>query len=150
MSKVEQAVSYFDQDFPCSQSILATYGPDFGLDRDIALRLADGFHGGMVGMGNICGAVIGAIMMIGLKYGRTEATDIEAKMKTIEATRAFIKQFESRNDSIICKDIIGCEIDTPEKAAAARDKGIFNMVCRYVVKDAAEILEGLLQHPNTV
>ncbi len=145
MSKVEQAVSYFDQDFPCSQAILATYGPDFGLDQDIALRLSDGFHGGMVGMGNTCGAVTGAIMVIGLKYGRTEASDIEAKMKTIESTREFIRQFESRNDSIICKDIINCEIDTLEKAAAARDQGIFNMICRYVVQDAAEILEELLK-----
>ena len=145
MNRIEQAVSCFDHDFPCSQSILAAYGPDFGLDRDIALRLSDGFHGGMIGMGNTCGAVTGAIMVIGLKYGRTAASDIEAKMRTIEVTREFIKQFESRNDSIICKDIIGCEIDTPEKVAAARNQGIFNMICRYVVQDAAEILEELLQ-----
>lgn len=144
MNRIEQAVSCFDQGFSCSQAILATYSTEFGIDYITSLKLAEGFGGGIAGKGHICGAVSGAIMVLGLKYGRTNASDRESKTKTNNLIREFIKRFELRNGSIQCRDIIGCEIDTPEKREVAREKGIFSTVCRKVVQDSAEILEELI------
>jgi len=69
MSRVEEAVSCFADGFSCSQSIVSTYGTEFGVDREKALKISTGFGGGMGRLGGTCGAVTGAIMVIGLKYG---------------------------------------------------------------------------------
>lgn len=50
----------------CAQAILSTYCEAFGLERNLALRLAQGFGGGMAHMGKTCGAVTGAYMVLGL------------------------------------------------------------------------------------
>ena len=144
MSNIDQAVECFGQGFACSQAILATYGEPLGLGRSQALKLAEGFAGGMAGLGETCGAVTGALMVLGLKHGRTRPDDAEAKMTTNRLVREFMRQFEARRGSARCRDLLGCAIDTPEGLQAARDRKLFTTVCPAVVRDAAEILEALL------
>jgi C_GCAxxG_C_C family probable redox protein len=144
MNKVEEAVECFGQGFACSQAILATYGGPLGLDRDQALRLAEGFAGGMAGLGETCGAVSGALLVLGLKFGRTRPDDVDAKMATNRRVREFVRQYEARHGSVKCRDLLGCSIDTPEKLQSARDRKLFTTICPGLVRDAAEILEPLL------
>jgi len=144
MSRTDQAVESFAGGLSCPQAILSTYGPELGLDRETAIRLAEGFAGGIAGTGRTCGAVTGAFMVLGLKHGRTEDSDLDAKAKTTKLVRKFISQFESKNGSIVCRDLIGCEIDTPEKVKDAKEKLLFATICQGVIRDAAEILEELL------
>ena len=145
MSKVEQAVSCFEKGFVCSQALLSTYGTRLGLDPVIALKMADGFGGGMARMGETCGAVTGAFMVIGLKYGRTVLEDTEAHEKTYSLVREFIHQFKSRNGSIMCRELIGCDISTTEGLHTAREKKLFTSICPKYVRDAAEIIENILR-----
>ena len=70
MTSVERAVSCFEKGFSCSQAVFSTYAEHSGLDHETALRIAGGF-GGMGRMGETCGALSGAFMVIGLKYGST-------------------------------------------------------------------------------
>lgn len=144
MNRAEQAVSCFKSGFNCSQAILSTYGEQFGLDREIALRLAAGFGGGMGRMAGICGAVTGAFMVLGLRYGPVEAADQEARETTYERVREFARRFEARNGTTVCRDLIRCDIDTPEGLATAREQKLFSSVCPKFVHDVAEILEQML------
>jgi C_GCAxxG_C_C family probable redox protein len=80
MSEIENAVSMFEEGFVCSQALLATYGAHFGLDREIALKAAAAFGGGMARMGETCGAVTGAFMLIGLKHGNVKPDDMEERI----------------------------------------------------------------------
>ena len=77
MTNVEDALSLFKNGFRCSQAILSTYGLQFGLDQELALKLASPFGGGMGSLGNTCGAVTGAILVIGLKYGNSKVGEIK-------------------------------------------------------------------------
>ena len=61
----EDAVSFHQQGCNCAQSVLAVCGKYTGLDQDTALSVAAGFGGG-VRSGEICGAISGAVMAIGL------------------------------------------------------------------------------------
>lgn len=70
MKKPDQAAALFEEGFACSQAVLATFCERFGLDRHIGLKLAEGFSGGIGRQGLTCGAVTGALMVIGLRYGR--------------------------------------------------------------------------------
>ena len=142
--KVEAAVACFKEGFNCSQAILSTYGVAFGLEGPTALKAASAFGAGMGGLGEVCGAVTGALIVIGLKHGRTEARDKEAKEKTNALVRDFAGRFRSRHRSLLCRELLGCDLTTPEGVAAARQKGYFTELCPRFVRAAAEILENVL------
>ena len=144
MNKVDQAVSYFKNGNTCSQAVFSTYATEFGVDEAIALKIACPFGGGMSRMGKTCGAVTGAFMVLGLKYGRINVEDELAREKTYNLVIEFVNRFKSRNNTIECEELIGCSIDTPEKLEIAKEKGIFENICPQFVKDAAEILEEIL------
>ena len=95
MSRVEEAISNFRGDFNCAQSITGTYGPQYGLNQDIALKIATGFGGGMARFGRTCGAVSGAYMVIGLKYGMGKNDDTELKEKIRKRNRRSLRCFSA-------------------------------------------------------
>ena len=145
MNKVENAVSCFEAGFSCSQSLLAAYGPQLGLDREMALKVAGAFGGGIARMGQTCGAVTGALMTIGLKYGNTKTDDEQAKEKAYSLAKEFADKFQSRNGSIVCRELLGCDISIPEEREIAVEKGLFTTLCPRFVQDAAEIVEQILE-----
>jgi len=137
----EQAVSCFSEGFNCSQAVLSTCGPEMGLDRKSALRVAGMFGGGMGHMGNVCGAVTGAFMAIGLKYSKIQGGENEKRDRGYALVRQFAKEFTARNGSIICKELLGCDLSTPDGSTQAREKGLFRDLCPKLVQSAVEILE---------
>jgi C_GCAxxG_C_C family probable redox protein len=142
-TKAEQAVSLYKQGYNCSQAILAAYAEPSDLGRKTALKIACGFGGGMR-MAETCGAVTGAFMVIGLKYGATDAEDKNAKEKTYELVREFAEKFNSRNSSVICKELLGCDISTREGAKIAKENNLSASLCPKMIRDAAEIIEEMM------
>jgi C_GCAxxG_C_C family probable redox protein len=145
MSRVEEAVTYFKEGFVCSQAVLSAYSMQLGLDRDTALKIADGFGGGMARRGETCGAVTGAFMVIGLKHGRAAVEDAQAHETTYGLVNEFVRRFKLRNGSIVCRELLGCDISTPEGLRSARQQNLFTTVCPKYVRDAAEIIEEILE-----
>lgn len=144
MSKVERAVSCFKEGFNCTQAMLSTYGPELGLDRENALKVSVAFGAGVGRLAETCGAVNGAIMVIGLKHGSFKSEDIQAKEKTYDLAREFVKRFKSLNGSITCKDLLNCDLSTPEGFQFAKENKLIPTVCPKIVQNAAEIIEQLL------
>ncbi len=145
MSKVESVVGTFKDDLDCAQALLSTYGPEFGLDHEIAIKITDAFSGGMGRMGETCGAVTGAFMVIGLKYGEGITGDAPVNKNTHRLVNEFVKRFIARNGSIVCKELIDCDISNPEVLNSQKTRNIFKTVCPKYVRDAAEIIEELLE-----
>ena len=145
MSKVQDVVAMYKKGFVCSQAMLSTYGMQFGIDREIALKVAAAFGGGMGRMGETCGAVTGAFMLIGLKCGNTKAKDKKARRKTDELVREFVSKFEAKHGSIRCKDLLGYDLSTSDGWKTAKKKKLFKTVCSGFVQDAAEIIEQMLK-----
>lgn len=144
MGRADRAVSSLKEGFNCAQSVLSTYSKLFGLDRELALKIAQAFGGGMARMGQTCGAVTGAFMVIGLKHGKLRAEDDEAKEKTYEIVREFVKKFKSLHGSIMCKDLLGYDLNIPEELKEVEEKQIWDDRCPEFVKSGVEILEKLL------
>lgn len=140
MDKTEQAVKLFKQSFSCSQSVFSVYAEELGVDTGTAMKIAGAFGGGMARMGETCGAVTGAFMAIGLKYGKTKAEDKEAKEKTYDVVRQFVEIFKSMHGSTVCRELTGCDMNTTEGLNTFREKNIFETHCMNYVKDAVEIL----------
>ncbi len=144
MNRVEDAVSFFKEGFNCSQSVFASHASEFGLSREVALKISTSFGGGMARMGKTCGAVTGAFMVIGLKYGRVSIDDEQARDKTYKIVREFVNRFKARNGSIICRELLDCDLSTPEGLKLAHDNNLFENVCPKFVRDSAEILAQLI------
>ena len=141
MNRVETALSRFAEGFNCSQAVFSSYAE--GLDEKAALKIASGFGGGMGRMAETCGAVTGAMMALGLRCGGT-SPDREAKERIYAKIREFADRFRARNGSLLCRELLGCDISTPEGYEAAKQGGLLTTTCPNYVRDAAEILEETL------
>ena len=115
-----------------------------GLTKETALKIASGFGGGMGRMAETCGAVTGAMMVLGLRFGGT-TPDREAKERVYAKVREFAEQFKARNGSLVCRDLLGCDISTPEGYSIAQEKKLVSTTCPKFVRDACEILDEMLQ-----
>lgn len=142
--RVNQAVDYFKGPFSCSQAIMLTFATQLGMDNETAIRLGTGFAGGMGRHAEVCGAVTGAVMVIGLKHGMKNKNDDEARTKTYELVAELFKRFSAKHNSVLCKTILGCDISTVEGRELASSENRFKTLCPEFVRTAAEILEDIL------
>ncbi len=140
----KNATALFAEGFNCAQSVFTPHARQFGLETESALKLGAAFGGGMGRKGEVCGAATGALMVIGLASGSASASDKEAKDRTYQLTHRFLDEFAQRNGSILCRELLGCQLDNPEDVARARQQGLLTTICPRLVADAAEHLDQLL------
>lgn len=139
MKKSQLALENF-KSLNCAQSVLLSHAEELNLDRTTALRIALGFGGGMT-MGETCGAVTGAYMVLGMKANFKEKSIAEIKTDTKLEVRRFNELFIAKHGSLQCKKLLGVDLSTPEGSAEANAKGLFDSVCTQLVASASEILE---------
>ncbi len=143
--RIKKAVEmYKTTGFNCSQSVLSQFAAQFGMDRDTALRAACGFGAGMGRSGNMCGAVTGGMIVLGLRYGMTDPESPEDKEKTYEEIGKLLERFKAIHGSANCTELMGVDIGTPEGMQEAQDKDLSDTVCSRIVGDVTRILEELL------
>jgi len=141
MKGSDEARERFSTSMNCAQSILTTYCEDMGLDVKTALRLAAPFGGGMSRKGEACGAISGALMVIGLKYGSSNTDDKEIKAEVLRISQRFMDLFKEKHGTVRCNELLGVDIGTKEGQLIAKEKDLFNSNCPGFVSDAAGILE---------
>jgi C_GCAxxG_C_C family probable redox protein len=144
-SKKERAVKKFIEGYNCAQSVLFSFREDLGIDDDLALKIASGFGGGMGGRQEVCGAVSGAIMVIGLKYGRGSNDDRAAKETAYAKTKEVMERFSEIHGTYICRQLLdGCDLMTEEGRRLFREQDLSNKTCKVCVASAVKILEEIL------
>jgi C_GCAxxG_C_C family probable redox protein len=140
----KNAPALFAEGFNCAQSVFASHAWQFDLGPEIALKVSAAFGAGMGRQGEVCGAATGALMILGLASGSTSADDKDAKERTYLLARRFLDEFAQRNGSIHCRELLNCEIDTPEGLERARQQGLFTTICSDLVAGAAALLDEML------
>ena len=137
--RVKRAEEKFKSGCNCSQSVLLAYCDLFGVEEKTALALAAGFGAGIGGLQKACGAVSGAVMLIGLRHYADD--EVSASKRLIyEKVRDFVSHFEEKNGSAVCLEIIGVDLSTEEGAAQAREEGLFETKCGKAVRDACHLV----------
>ena len=144
MNHIEKANEIFEQKYHCSQAVLAAFASELGITEAQALRLGGCFGGGMR-KGEVCGAVTGALMALGLKYGQCEVEDLESRYKTNDVTDKMLERFKNENGSYICNELLGCDLSTQEGKEKAIEKKLFTEFCPKMVASATQIAEELMQ-----
>lgn len=133
----------FAEGFNCAQATFFPHAIETGIDPTTALKLTTGFGAGMIYRGEMCGAITGSMMAIGLKTGRFVASDIAARDITYKLIEELHKQFIQKHGSIQCKELLqlsGTNTDAWKKA-----QELFKTKCPVYVKDAALITEKILK-----
>ena len=145
MTHGELAEQYFLEGYNCSQAVLLAFSDRTGLDKETAARLASSFGGGLARMREVCGAVSGAAMVLGLVRGYADPKDAEAKKAHYHLVQRFAELFRERNGSIICRDLLsGVQVKegkNPEKRTQAYYR---KRPCAELCRQAADILDTLL------
>ncbi len=144
MTHEEIATNLFEEKYHCSQAVLGAFAEDFGMDVKTALKLGGCFGGGMC-KGEVCGACTGALMVLGLRYGQCEITDLENRAKANAAAVEFLEQFKKENGSYLCKDLLGCDLATAEGKTYAIEHKLFTEFCPKMVISATRIAEQLIR-----
>jgi len=144
-SKPTLALTTFANSYNCSQSVFSVFAPDFGISKDLSLRLAGPLGAGIARRQETCGAVTGALMALGLKYGKGENGTDEDKKRAFAVAQGFIRDFEAEFGSIVCLHLLdNNRMDTEEGTAAIEKEDMFRARCTKYVKYAVEKTEELI------
>jgi C_GCAxxG_C_C family probable redox protein len=144
VSNKDDVITAFNNDFNCAQLIFSSFCTKYDLDKNTALKIATGFGGGMGRSQRTCGAVTGSYMALGLKYGMGIERNKDARDETYQYINEFSDRFKKEFGSLMCKDLLNCDINTPEGMEYYDQHNFFEKKCLQYVKKAAEILETLL------
>lgn len=140
MERTEAAVKRFGEGYSCSQAVFCAFADKFDLEEETARKIAAGFGGGM-GMGETCGAVTGAFMALGLLF---DPAVPEIKEKMHELTRAFAARFTEESNALTCRDIMGCDLTTPEGKNYALQNNLRTTICAQQVRLAVSLTQEFL------
>jgi len=141
----EIAIESFNNGFNCAQSVVAAFAPEFGISRELSLKLATGLGAGVNYQGNTCGAVTGAYIILGLRFGVDKPHDTKAKNKYRELADRFTEEFLKHYDSVNCRNLLQADVSDPAALQKLREANVFNDFCPKLVKRASLILEQMLK-----
>ena len=148
-TKADKAKELFLEGYNCSQAVFGAFCEDFGIDFDLGVKLSSGFGGGFSRRREVCGAVSGAVMILSMQHGYTDAKAVEEKKHLYEEVRGVLAKFEEETGSIICRELLGLEEKMSEPTPEARtEKYYAKRPCAELVYIAAKFVEEHLSEIN--
>jgi C_GCAxxG_C_C family probable redox protein len=149
MERSEKALEYFDNNFNCAQSVLSAFAKELGLSEDEALRVSCAFGGGIGRQQLTCGAVTGAAMAIGLKFGKGRFDGDEKKQETYDKTVLMMEEFIKLNGSVECLKLLNnLNMNDENDYKMICGQNLFHTKCRKYVTDSVKLLEKIIQNPK--
>jgi len=143
MNRSEKATDLFLSGYNCAQSVLLSFADDLKFSKELAQKIAAGFGGGMGKLQETCGAVTGAIMVLGMLKGEEVNNNDELKSVSYAAVKDLTRDFVAEYKTTQCRKLIGCDLNTPEGSAKFKEDKIMETVCAGCVKKAVQIVENL-------
>ena len=145
MDHGEKAEKLFKEGCNCAQSVLCAFEDVTGFERETAAKLASSFGGGLGRMREVCGAVSGAAMVLGLAKGYSDPGDFDAKKAHYALIQEFAARFKEQNGSIICRELLSGSGASSGFTPERRTDGYYQKrPCAELCRRAAEIVDGLL------
>lgn len=135
------AVTFFEQGYNCSQAVFMAYSNLYGIKPEMAAKLATSFGGGMGRLREVCGAVSGMFLVLGLQYPFTDTKDKGAKNTNYKAVQRTANEFKSVMGSYICADLLNLKHEPQNPESSERNEAYYkSRPCTRCVKIAAEII----------
>ena len=141
---ISKALSYFDEGYACSQSVLLAFSEELDLNENTAKLISSTFGGGMGRLRQKCGAVTGGFMVLGLTYGNSDPKDLDTKLASYKKVRELNHLFEDIHGTTICAELLKKHASEADVAERKHHK----IICRKVVNDVVDILYDLTRQPE--
>lgn len=141
--KKEEISRLFMQGIDCSQVVTGCFAEYMHMTEKDARKAAACFGGGMM-CGETCGAVTGALMVIGTVYGHSKEGDQEQKNVMMQKVAEFKTLFGKKHPSCMCRELLGHDISKQGEMDKVLEKGLLFSLCPEIVADTIEILEEIL------
>jgi len=119
---------------------------EFEIENEIIPRIASCFGGGIGNTGAVCGAVVGAVMAIGLKRGRADT--MEEGLRELAVPREFRRRFEAEMGTISCRELTGVDLTTEEGLQQFMNSDTPQTVCFPAVGAAYRLVVDLLKETS--
>jgi C_GCAxxG_C_C family probable redox protein len=146
MDREKKAIEYHRRKFNCSQSVLAVFSDEHGVRENECLKIATAFGGGMARQQYTCGAITGAMMVLGLRFGMGVNDPEENKLKTYAKTRELFSEFKKLHGSTCCLDLLdGLNMNDPDDFKKIVDQKLIDVRCEKYISDAVLIAERLMK-----
>ncbi len=142
MNPIEETVDLFANGLNCSQAIMTVFGKPFGVDLEMAKKIGRPWRGGMGHLSQTCGALTGAIMVLGL--ANTISEEGEARKEAFKSVKKLFQRFEEKYGTTVCKNLLGEDLSTEEGMRKIREQNLVRKVCPQYVRGAAEILAEII------
>lgn len=134
MDYVQKAKDLFHEGYNCAQSVAMALAEKVGADEQDMKAISNPFGGGFCRLREVCGAVSGMLMIIGLKHKEL------GKMEMYELGRKAIADFENECGSYICGDLIKSDAnDTSPVPSKRTDAYYAKRPCLELVAKGVEI-----------
>ena len=147
MDHEQYAGELFLRGYNCAQAVAVAFCDVTGLDMDFAARMASSFGGGMGRMREVCGAVSGMLMVVGLLYGYDTPGDDVSKQAQYALVQELSGKFREETGSIICREILKNPPSDPNPTPRTAEF-YAKRPCARMVMTAARILdEYIAEHP---
>ncbi len=146
---MKNAKAFAAEGFLCSEAVLLALSKTIGVENNIIPRIATGFGGGIGRHGEICGALSGAIMGLGLHFGRDHPSETAEDQSPYDYSHVIVNHFITRFGYIRCKDILGLDISCEEGVNQYRQDKLWETKCRDIIKIAAGLAYDVLEANNT-
>ncbi len=136
------AENNFNESCNCAQAVLLSFHEELGLDPQTALKLASSFGGGMGRLREVCGALSGLFMVVGMRYGPHDVEDDDAKSAHYEIIQSLASDFRQAYGSIICRDLLELDETVSEPVPEKRTADYYaRRPCGEYVKFAARLMD---------
>ena len=142
MERCKKAVEYHRRGYNCAQSVLAAFTDLIGTPERQLMDLAGGFGGG-AGTGELCGAISGAVMVLGLLTPGDPADPVASKKRTMELSKELQKRFSGIFEAVRCQELLKKKFLPDERTPAARELEIKGH-CTVMIVTAVETVEAML------
>ena len=139
---VEQAISYADQGFLCVESVLKALADLKGLDSEYIPGIASGLAAGVARTSQICGAVSGAILGLGLWFGRS--MPVAGDRKPYWYSRLFLDRWMGLHPSCKCNELLGVDLDNPEEYKVFDSENMWENKCKLYIREATGLAYDIL------
>ncbi len=142
VSHGDRAEALFKSGCNCAQSVTGAFDGETGIDFATAMRLASSFGGGMGRLREVCGALTGLFMVVGLQRGYTQPNDQDARTAHYQLVQDLAAQFRARFGSILCRDLLQLDEPISDPAPELRTADYYRRrPCAEYVRFAASLLE---------
>lgn len=139
----EEIKQLFTEGIDCSQVVAGAFSDALHIDQADLRKVSACFGGGMM-CGETCGAITGALMVIGIRYGHSENGDTAGKKIMQEKVMEFKSLFAEKYPSAMCRELLGHDISKPGEMDKVMEKGLMFSLCPCIVEDVIDILGKIL------